>query len=120
LTEIQRIHIVHTNDLHSRFHNMAKIATYIKELKKEAVVNGERVLAADLGDHLDRVQMETEGTKGMINIELLNRSGVDVATIGNNEGITFTKEELKRIYSQKSFKLLACNLKEIETNSSPS
>lgn len=120
MTEIQRIHIVHTNDLHSRFHNMAKIATYIKELKKEAVVNGERVLAADLGDHLDRVQMETEGTKGMINIELLNRSGVDVATIGNNEGITFTKEELKRIYSQKSFKLLACNLKEIETNSSPS
>lgn len=107
------------NDLHSRFENMPKIATYIKKVKELAAEKGEHVIVVDLGDHMDRMQLETEGTGGKVNVEILNQFGTDVATIGNNEGLTFTKELLQEAYKNKQFEVVACNIKDRMTKQVP-
>ena len=53
-----------------------------------------RVYLFDIGDHVDRSHSFTEGTQGKGNIKLLNEAGYDAVTIGNNEGITMSKESL--------------------------
>ena len=107
------------NDLHSRFDNMMRIATYINKVKKDTADKNEKVIVTDLGDHMDRMQLETEGTNGKVNVAVLNRTGVDVATIGNNEGLTFTKSVLAKIYQERNFKIVACNIKDDETDCLP-
>ncbi|WP_176717319.1 bifunctional metallophosphatase/5'-nucleotidase [Vulcanibacillus modesticaldus] len=115
----QRIHIIHTNDLHSHFNNMAKISSYIKKLRAEVTSKEEKVIVVDLGDHMDRMQLETEGTGGKVNVEILNYLNTDVITIGNNEGLTFTKELLAEAYLDKKFRIVACNLKDLESKRLP-
>lgn len=116
----QRLHIIHTNDLHSNFSNMKKLSTYINKIREVASDKQELVIVTDIGDHMDRMHIETEGTNGAINVEILNHLGTDIITIGNNEGLTFTKGVLEEIYSKKDFEIVVCNLKDIETNKTPS
>lgn len=115
----QRIHIVHMNDLHSNFSNIKKISSYIQTLKNEFAINGESLIVVDLGDNMDRYQMETEGTNGKINVEILNKLGVDYITIGNNEGLTFSKEALNQAYENANFKIILANLKDKTTQLPP-
>lgn len=72
--------ILHFNDVHSRFENLAKIATAIDSLKND------NTLIVDGGDNTDFFKEETEGTHGLINTAILNEIGVMVQVIGNNEG----------------------------------
>ncbi|WP_078392147.1 bifunctional metallophosphatase/5'-nucleotidase [Shouchella patagoniensis] len=108
-----KITIFHTNDIHSGFVNWAKIVSHIK---KERDTNTRYV---DLGDHADRANPMTEATVGQGNIQLLNEAGVDFAAIGNNEGVTFSKEMLHSMYSQANFKLLAANLIDLDVGERP-
>ena len=61
---------------------------------KEHEAAGEAFYLFDIGDNVDRSHPFTEGTKGKGNIRLLNEAGYDAVTIGNNEGITMSKEAL--------------------------
>ena len=61
-------------------------------------IEGEACYIFDIGDHVDRSHPFTEGTKGKGNINLLNEAGYDAVTIGNNEGITMSKEALSSLY----------------------
>jgi len=115
----RRIHIIHTNDLHSHFENMPKIATYVQQVKKIAKKNNEVVIVVDLGDHMDRMRFETEGTYGKVNVKILNKTGVQFTTIGNNEGLTFTKDLLEKAYQKRQFKILVSNLKDLHTGQIP-
>ncbi len=47
-------------------------------------------LYVDLGDHVDLSAPITEATLGK-NVALLNEAKCDVATIGNNEGMTISQ-----------------------------
>lgn len=58
----QRLTIFHTNDIHSHFEMMSPIAAQIELLKAEA--GEDPVLLVDIGDHMDRAAVETEGTMG--------------------------------------------------------
>ncbi|OPG98499.1 multifunctional 2',3'-cyclic-nucleotide 2'-phosphodiesterase/5'-nucleotidase/3'-nucleotidase [Chryseobacterium mucoviscidosis] len=91
----QTLTILHTNDIHSHFGSMSSIAAMIGQEKEEA---GE-FLVVDIGDHMDRMAVETEGTLGAANVDVLNLTGYDAITIGNNEGLTFTPEQLAQSYS---------------------
>ena len=75
-----RFKILHTNDIHSRFENFAKITTKIKQLKDE------NTLVLDAGDYHDFKDVMLQGTKGTAGSELLLEAGYDAITIGNNEG----------------------------------
>ncbi|ADC49068.1 putative nuclease/nucleotidase/phosphoesterase [Alkalihalophilus pseudofirmus OF4] len=101
---VERITIYHTNDIHSGFDTWAKLVAYIKQHKDP------NSLYVDLGDHADRSHPITEATSGAGNVSLLNEAGVEYATIGNNEGITFSHDELDALYTNAQFQVLISNL----------
>ncbi|CAG7631301.1 bifunctional metallophosphatase/5'-nucleotidase [Paenibacillus allorhizosphaerae] len=103
-----RLRILHTNDIHSRFEHMAAIAAIIKRLRTEA--GEDCTLTLDIGDHMDRVRPETEGTMGHANVAVLNATGYDAVTIGNNEGLTLTAEALADAYREAAFAIVLANM----------
>ncbi|MDF2960186.1 MAG: YunD [Paenibacillus sp.] len=114
-----RLRILHTNDLHSHFEQMPSIAAAFQELRASA--GAEHTLTLDIGDHLDRMRPETEGSSGSANLAVMNETGYEAVTIGNNEGLTFTPEVLEALYgSEANFKVLCSNLAESKTGMLPS
>ncbi|MFC6332632.1 bifunctional metallophosphatase/5'-nucleotidase [Paenibacillus septentrionalis] len=104
--------IFHSNDLHSRLEQAAKIASIIEEGR---IRHGkEHVIAVDLGDHMDRARMETEGTDGFLHRDILQGTDYDIVTLGNNEGLTFTIEQLDAVYSSSSFQVICSNIERID------
>ncbi|MFB5660823.1 bifunctional metallophosphatase/5'-nucleotidase [Alteribacillus sp. HJP-4] len=110
MTSIIPLHIYHTNDLHSELSQWPSVVSYMKSQRSFHEKQGETALFFDLGDHTDRVHPITEATKGKANVRLLNEAGIHHITIGNNEGITFSKEELDELYDEASFTVLLANL----------
>ncbi|ARK31966.1 bifunctional metallophosphatase/5'-nucleotidase [Halalkalibacter krulwichiae] len=101
---VKQLTIFHTNDIHSCFDNWSQIVSYIKRHRDEDT------LYVDLGDHTDRSNPLTEATYGKGNIELLNEAKVDYVTVGNNEGITFSKEQLGCLYEEATFPVVVANV----------
>lgn len=89
---------------------MEKLATVIRRFR--AAVPPEQLLLVDCGDHMDRMYGETEGTGGTANVAVMNATGYDVFVPGNNEGLTFTREQLDRAMSGAAFAILGTNLAE--------
>ena len=52
---LQEYIVLHSNDLHSCFENMPKIADAVEEYR--AMVPPERLILIDCGDHMDRMRM---------------------------------------------------------------
>lgn len=113
-----RLRIIHTNDLHSEFERWPAVVAMINSRREEAINNGEEVLLFDIGDHADRAHPMTDALRGKGNVQLMNELHYDGVTIGNNEGMTFSKEELNRLYEDANFPVILCNLYD-ETNEIP-
>ncbi|MBE3595717.1 MAG: bifunctional metallophosphatase/5'-nucleotidase [Hydrogenibacillus sp.] len=103
-----RITLIHSNDVHSRFEMMPKIAAYAERLRRER--RGEAVWLIDLGDHVDRAHPLTESTAGEANARVLEASGYDFVTIGNNEGLSLSPKALAALYQGAPFDVLVANL----------
>ncbi len=111
--------LLHTNDIHSHFEHMPRIAAILSELRT-AHQGAEGVLTVDVGDHMDRMRVETEGTNGEANVAVMNHTGYDYAVPGNNEGITFTPEVWKAAIAHKSrFTVVCSNLFDPATGKPP-
>lgn len=105
-----RVLLLHSNDVHSHLEQAAKMATYITEQRRHC--GTDRLLVLDIGDHMDRMRLETEGSDGLVNIALLNEAGYDAVTIGNNEGLTYTEHVLERAYGHEArFPVLCANMR---------
>jgi len=98
-----RIRILHTNDVHSRFENFAKIVSKINELKDE------NTLILDAGDFNDFMRIELQGTNGQAGGRLLAKAGYDAITIGNNEGFAGI-DILEEMINSTSVPFLSSNL----------
>ena len=107
---MEEVVIFHTNDLHSHLENWPKIRRYLNQKKKFYEAQNKTVLTVDLGDFIDRWHPLTEATDGQANIALMNQVEYDVATIGNNEGIGNSKEQLNHLYDYAKFELILGNL----------
>ena len=102
-----KLKILYVNDIHSRFEELAKIASAIEELRDE------NTLILDAGDNADFARLETEGTNGVISSALLNRIGCAARVFGNNEG--FAGKENGRIISESSdCPVITCNMYNLE------
>jgi 2',3'-cyclic-nucleotide 2'-phosphodiesterase (5'-nucleotidase family) len=102
-----KLKILHTNDLHSRFEEFARIASAIEEQRDE------KTLILDAGDNADFSRLETEGTNGRISSALLNRMGYTARVFGNNEG--FAGKENTRITAETSdCPVITCNMYDLE------
>ncbi|MFD1957541.1 bifunctional metallophosphatase/5'-nucleotidase [Paenibacillus thailandensis] len=110
--------IIHSNDIHSRLENAARIASFIAEERNKH--GAEHVLALDIGDHIDRMRPETEGSDGAVNVELLNEAGYDAVTLGNNEGLTYTPDIIGNVYRERAkFPVVCANLHRLPGDASP-
>jgi 5'-nucleotidase len=107
---LEKIHLYHTNDLHSHFENWPKIVQFLKKKKEWHEQNNEQMVLLDIGDHADRFHPITEATKGKTNVTLMNKLQYDAVTIGNNEGITFSHEDLNTLYEDATFPVVLSNL----------
>jgi 5'-nucleotidase len=108
LSKLKSVHILHTNDIHSHFEQMPKVATAIRERLTEW--GYDRTLVVDIGDHMDRMRIETEGTEGRGNIEIMNATGYEVMCLGNNEGLTFSPDTLRKTFEGVRFPIVTANM----------
>ena len=115
----EEITILHTNDLHSHFENWPKIRRFMKSESLNKTSETSQVIRVDLGDALDRAHPLTEATNGKANVELLDKINYDAVTIGNNEGLTNSHEQLEDLYSDANFDIVLANILEAKTQSLP-
>lgn len=115
---MKRIHILHTNDLHSHLEQVPKLFSQIEYIRKLIAQKGEVSLLVDVGDHLDRARLETEGTDGRVNRAILQELGYDVITFGNNELLTFLPEQIATLYKDAPFSIISSNVTRPSSNSS--
>lgn len=106
----EEIFLYYTNDLHSYFYNWPHVMTYFKYKQKEREDRNQAHFFIDIGDHVDRVHPITEATMGKGNVELLNQANYDVVTLGNNEGITMSHDDLVDLYEDAQFDVVCSNL----------
>lgn len=116
----EKITILHTNDFHSHFENWPKVRRYLQRTKKSLEDQGQTVITVDLGDAMDRVHPLTEATDGKFNVELLNTVDYDALTIGNNEGIGNSHEQLAALYTKSKAPVVLDNLIDLRTKKRPS
>jgi len=107
---LEKIHIFHTNDLHSHFKYWPRMASYVNTQRAHLTALSETSFLVDVGDHVDRSNIYTDATVGKGNVKLLNNAGYDVVTIGNNEGITLSHEELFHLYDDALFDVVVANI----------
>ncbi|WP_379136099.1 bifunctional metallophosphatase/5'-nucleotidase [Paenibacillus sp. sgz500958] len=115
-TEPRRLTILHTNDIHSHFEMISPVAAVIQ---RERAAAQDQVLLVDIGDHMDRAAVETEGTGGQANIDILNLTEYDAVTIGNNEGLTFSSEMLEAAFAGLHCPVVCCNFVDRSTGVPP-
>lgn len=117
---LQKLVILHTNDIHSHFEQMPRIASLIRSRRAAHAEDALGVVTVDCGDHMDRMFMETEGTAGKANIAVMNATGYDAAVLGNNEGLTFPAGTLAAAYNGEArFALLGSNIAERQSGLTP-
>ena len=109
--QLEKIHIYHTNDVHSHLKSWPRTRTFLQQRKQEHLDRGEPCFIFDLGDFIDRADLYTEASLGRENMHLLEEAGYDAVTIGNNEGITLSKEALEALYKDVEFDVILSNLK---------
>lgn len=112
----QSLTILYTNDIHSHFDVMPRISAMIGEQREQQDTT---VLLLDIGDHMDRAFLETEGSMGKVNVDVLNLSGYDAITIGNNEGLTFTPQQLNEAYLGLTCPVICGNIRNKNTGEIP-
>ncbi|MFJ7738117.1 bifunctional metallophosphatase/5'-nucleotidase [Lysinibacillus sp. NPDC097287] len=113
---LEKIHIFHTNDLHSHFMYWPRMQSFVKKKRAEFAARGETSFLFDVGDHLDRSNIYTDATIGKGNVALLNEAQYDVVTLGNNEGITLSHKELYHLYDEANFDVVIANLQATNGN----
>jgi len=116
--ERRSIVLFHSNDIHSHLEQAARIATVIDQERK--MRPSDELIILDIGDHMDRMRMETEGSTGAVNVQILNQIGYEAIVLGNNEGLTYTPEQMKKVYSdQATFRIVGSNIREMVTGEVP-
>ena len=109
---MEKLHIIHTNDLHSHFENFPLIARFINQQRQLDLQKQQQTFLFDIGDASDRVHPLTEATMAQANIDWMNQQQYDAVTIGNSEGLYYDHQILEHMYDQANFPVIVGNLYE--------
>lgn len=105
---MEKLRIIHTNDLHSHFEQFPKIKRFINQAQHDESVD--QTLTFDAGDFMDSSHPLSDATKGQANIKLMNQFNYDAITIGNNEGISNSHQVLENLFTHAEFPVVLANL----------
>lgn len=115
---IEKLVIIHTNDLHSYFENMPRLSGAVQALREKH--RQAQTLVVDVGDHMDRMRLETEGSQGRCNLDIMKATGYELQVPGNNEGLTFQPQTLEQLYTkQANFTAICANMVELSSDQHP-
>ncbi|PFG13318.1 bifunctional metallophosphatase/5'-nucleotidase [Bacillus sp. es.036] len=98
-----KLSVIHTNDIHSHFNNFAKASSLIRDYADE------HTLVLDGGDFADFKSIELQGTRGIGAVKMLESTGYDAITIGNNE-LFNGNDTLEHMAVQSTVPFISCNL----------
>jgi 2',3'-cyclic-nucleotide 2'-phosphodiesterase (5'-nucleotidase family) len=80
---VTRLTILHTNDLHGRVPQLTRIATLVRQIRREVESAGGYCLYVDAGDAEDTTLLESSLTKGSAMNAILRGAGCDYVALGN-------------------------------------
>lgn len=103
--------IFHTNDMHGRLENMARLSHFARRLRRETEAHGHITFFWDAGDATDRKLKICSLTKGAAFAPLLNAMGYSLQDMGNDIALTYGPQAMKAIAQRALFPLLAANLR---------
>jgi len=75
--------LLHTNDLHGRVPQLARIGTLVSEIRENVVSKGGYCLYLDAGDSEDSILLESALTRGSAMEAILRGAGCDQVALGN-------------------------------------
>jgi 5'-nucleotidase len=102
--------ILHTNDIHGRVDQLARIATMARRIRDQVVARGGDCLLCDAGDVEDPTLPESNMTKGSAVYAVLRAAGYDLAAAGNGTAIRYGPQAVRDLALRFGQPLLAANL----------
>lgn len=110
--------ILHTNDIHARFDQMARLGTLIQRERAQAAAEGRSLLLLDAGDSSSAEEWESGVTGGRANYAMLEAMGCDAAVLGNSD-LQWGRKAAARLAAAAHFPVLAANLRDSAADQLP-
>jgi 5'-nucleotidase len=109
-----RLTFLHTNDIHGRLPELARLTTLARQEQAQAESEGRTVYRWDAGDAFDRQFEAGRVTRGAALPPVLSASGVTLQTVGNDIGLVYGMGALTRMARRAPYPMLAANLRDGE------
>ncbi len=106
---MQRLVILHTNDVHGRVDGLARVATMVAHFRKTEP--DAQVFYLDIGDSEESSVRVSNVTKGAAMHRLLSAAGCDAAAVGNAAPGRYGPQVLVEHAASASYPLLLANLR---------
>ena len=101
-----RIIILHTNDMHAKLKNLAKV----KAIKDDLIAKGEIVYLVSSGDIFSgNPVVDRYPQKGFPMVDVMNQVGYNVTAIGNHE-FDYSLDTLKSLMKLAKFEFICANI----------
>jgi 2',3'-cyclic-nucleotide 2'-phosphodiesterase (5'-nucleotidase family) len=97
--------------MHGRLEDMARLSTYVKQLRAEAEADGISTFLWDAGDAADRRVPFCGATKGAAFPQVLNVMGYSLQAMGNAISVTYGPQFITEVAARSNFPVLAANFR---------
>ncbi|MCK4899890.1 MAG: hypothetical protein KAS38_13980 [Anaerolineales bacterium] len=95
--KVINITIFHTNDMHGRLQEIARLSNFARRRRDEVQAEGRRVFFWDAGDAADRRLQLCSITKGAAFSQILNAMGYSLQTMGNAISLPYGPQTMKAV-----------------------
>ena len=110
--KIINLTIFHTNDMHGRLQEIARLSNFARRYRTEAEAEGRLVFFWDAGDAADRRLQLCSITKGAAFSQILNAMGYSLQTMGNAISLPYGPQTMKAVAHRANFPILAANCRD--------
>ncbi len=110
-----KLTILHTNDLHGRIHQLMRIATVARRIRREVESSGGYCLFVDAGDAEDAILLESAMTKGSAVMAMLRGAGYELEALGNASPLRYGPQCVKALAEYFGRPLLCANMFDPDT-----
>src|SRR5512136_2383839 len=110
LRKMTRLTILHTNDMHGRVEQLARVATLARQIRAEVAAAGGYCLLLDAGDAEDTILLESSVTKGSAVMALLRAAGYDRSALGNASPLRYGPQVIPDLAGSLGQPLVCANM----------
>lgn len=105
-----KLTVLHTNDIHGRVPELSRIASRVREIRRERERAGEYCLYVDAGDSEDTTLLESSLTKGSAMEGILRGAGCEHVALGNAIPLRYGQQAIAELAEHFGRPLLCANL----------